>query len=107
MKTKVKNLEYKKDFFLSYVEYGEANAYPIFVFHGLIASIKENFLIKDFHLKGVRLIIIARPGYGDSSFLQRENYLQSLEYMDILLETLILISLVFLAYQQEHHMPML
>jgi hypothetical protein len=52
---------------ISIAEYGNKDGYSIFVQHGLIASIKDYSIFSKLIESGIRLICIARPGYGDSS----------------------------------------
>jgi pimeloyl-ACP methyl ester carboxylesterase len=52
---------------ISIAEYGNRDGYPILVQHGLIASIKDFSIFKILIDNGIRLICIARPGYGESS----------------------------------------
>jgi pimeloyl-ACP methyl ester carboxylesterase len=61
------NLAYKNGLYLSYAEYGDKDGYPILVQHGLIASIDDYDLFERLIQNNVRLICIARPGYGQSS----------------------------------------
>ena len=60
-------IQYKNGNSLSYAEYGNKNGYPILVQHGLIASILDHHLFNSLINSGIRLISIARPGYGESS----------------------------------------
>jgi pimeloyl-ACP methyl ester carboxylesterase len=60
-------LEYKDDHRLAYVERGDPNGYPVLIQHGMIASIRDDRLFDRFVGMGVRLILVARPGYGASS----------------------------------------
>ena len=55
------------DHVLAYREYGSPQGFPILVQHGLIASIQDASLFERWIARGVRLICIARPGYGQSS----------------------------------------
>ena len=64
MKQKIK---YKNENYLAYAEYGDKNGYPILIQHGLIASIDDYHLFDQLIRLNVRLICIARPGYGESS----------------------------------------
>jgi len=52
---------------LSFAEYGDQQGYPLLVQHGLIASIRDCNLFHRLIASGVRVISVARPGYGDSS----------------------------------------
>lgn len=58
---------YKSGNVLSFTEYGDSNGYPILIQHGLIASISDSDLFDRLVAFGVRLICMARPGYGESS----------------------------------------
>jgi len=60
-------LRYGEDELLSFTDFGNSNGYPILVQHGLIASISEDDLFDRLLEAGLRLIGIARPGYGESS----------------------------------------
>ena len=60
-------IQYKNGHTLSYAEYGDQNGYPVLVQHGLIASNSDYHLFDSLIHSGIRLICIARPGYGDSS----------------------------------------
>lgn len=52
---------------ISYADYGQKDGFPILVQHGLIASIKQGYLFDTLVQAGVRVICIARPGYGEST----------------------------------------
>jgi pimeloyl-ACP methyl ester carboxylesterase len=59
-------LEYKGGNLLAYAEHGDPHGYPILVQHGLIASIRDVHLFGRLVEAGARLVLIARPGYGES-----------------------------------------
>lgn len=67
-------LLYKNEHTLSYAEYGDENGYPILIQHGLIASIDDHELFNRLIEANVRLICIARPGYGTSSPYEMESF---------------------------------
>jgi pimeloyl-ACP methyl ester carboxylesterase len=52
---------------LSYMDFGNKAGYPVLIQHGLIASITDTALFEPLCQLGLRLISIARPGYGESS----------------------------------------
>lgn len=52
---------------LAYTDYGNPAGNPILIQHGLIASIEDIHLFDQLIEAGLRLICIARPGYGESS----------------------------------------
>jgi pimeloyl-ACP methyl ester carboxylesterase len=60
-------IQYKNGHALSYAEFGDTNGYPVLVQHGLIASIRDHQLFDRLIKSGIRVICIARPGYGQSS----------------------------------------
>jgi len=66
-------IEVGADRFLAINETGEANAFPIIVNHGMIASIREDRLFHSLVDAGFRVISIARPGYGLSSPFEMKN----------------------------------
>jgi len=67
-------IRYKNGHILSYAEYGDRDGYPILVQHGLIASIDDHQLFDRLIRANVRLICIARPGYGGSSPYVLESF---------------------------------
>jgi pimeloyl-ACP methyl ester carboxylesterase len=60
-------IQYNNGHTLSYAEYGGKNGYPLLVQHGLIASISDYHLFDSLIKAGIRVICVARPGYGESS----------------------------------------
>ena len=64
---------YNNGSILSYAEYGSKSGYPVIIQHGLIASIKDFHFFHSMIDAGLRLICIARPGYGESSPHVLEN----------------------------------
>lgn len=61
------NFQYKNEHIFSYTDYGKEDGYPILVQHGLIASITDCHLFDNLIKAGMRIISVARPGYGESS----------------------------------------
>jgi pimeloyl-ACP methyl ester carboxylesterase len=59
---------------LAYVDLGDKNGYPLLIQHGLIASIDDTDLFDRLIQREVRLISIARPGYGESSPYLLDDY---------------------------------
>ena len=60
-------IQYKNRYSFAYAEYGKKNGYPILAQHGLIASIRDYHLFDSLIKAGIRVVSIARPGYGESS----------------------------------------
>jgi len=56
----------RKGLTLSYIDLGDRKGYPILTQHGLIASIEDTGLFDSLIRANVRVICIARPGYGQS-----------------------------------------
>ena len=81
-------LTYNREYQLSYAEYGDQNAYPILIQHGLIASIADYDLFERLLRNNIRLICIARPGYGDSSPYLMKSYSEWAEIVSHLIEKL-------------------
>ena len=81
-------LTYNHQYQLSYAEYGDQNAYPILIQHGLIASIADYDLFERLLQNNARLICIARPGYGDSSPYLMKSYAEWAEIVSYLIEKL-------------------
>jgi pimeloyl-ACP methyl ester carboxylesterase len=67
-------LTYKNGIPLSYLDIGDTNGYPVLVQHGLIASIDDYDLFDRLLQQHIRLICMARPGYGDSSPYPLDHY---------------------------------
>jgi pimeloyl-ACP methyl ester carboxylesterase len=65
---------YKNGVALSYAEYGDKDGYPILIQHGLIASIDDQALFESLIQMNTRLICVARPGYGESTPYNMENF---------------------------------
>ncbi len=59
---------------LAYAEYGPSDGYPLLTQHGLIASIEDGDLFQPLTRAGVRVISVARPGYGDSTPVVLRSY---------------------------------
>jgi pimeloyl-ACP methyl ester carboxylesterase len=81
-------IQYKNGNSLSYAEYGDKNGYPVLVQHGLIASIRDFHLFDSLIKSGIRLISIARPGYGESSPYRMTNIAEWGEIISILVDEL-------------------
>ena len=73
---------------LSYMDYGDRAGNPILVQHGLIASIDDHDLFDRLIQEGVRVICIARPGYGDSSPYLMESLAEWADIVSSLVQTL-------------------
>ena len=63
----ISKMFYKNQHVLSYSDHGPKTGFPILVQHGLIASIRDSYLFQPLVDFGMRVISIARPGYGNSS----------------------------------------
>jgi pimeloyl-ACP methyl ester carboxylesterase len=81
-------LTYKSGLELSYAEYGERDGYPILVQHGLIASIDDYDLFDRLIQQKIRLICVARPGYGDSSLCLLNSYAEWSDIVSVLIREL-------------------
>ena len=84
----VKKVEYKNGSCLAYAEYGDQNGYPILVHHGLIGTIEHPELEDSLDLRGIRLVFIARPGYGESSMCDMADYTDWVWMISALLKAL-------------------
>jgi pimeloyl-ACP methyl ester carboxylesterase len=70
----VKSFRTKKNYRINYKIYGKENGNPVFYFHGAFGSHKENYF-KVNSSSETKFIIMDRPGYGFSSFIQNYTYL--------------------------------
>lgn len=84
----LKLFEYAKGKVLEYGDYGNKNAVPLLFFHGIIGSAKQDKMGEYLADRGIRLISIARSGYGQSTGYVMENYLESAAIIQSLLEQL-------------------
>ena len=73
---------------LAYADFGNPNGYPILIQHGLIASINEQSLFRMLIDTGMRLVCIARPGYGDSSPYEMRNIAEYADLVEVLVDEL-------------------
>lgn len=60
-------IEYEDGNQLAYFEFGNQDGFPVLIQHGLIAAISETALFTKLIELNLRLISMARPGYGRSS----------------------------------------
>jgi len=81
-------LTYKNGLQLSYAEYGDKQGYPVLVQHGLIASIDDYDLLDSLIRRQVRLICVARPGYGGSSPYLLSGYAEWADIISLLVREL-------------------
>jgi pimeloyl-ACP methyl ester carboxylesterase len=82
------SFQYKSGNLLSYAEYGNKDGFPIFIQHGMIASINDHHLFGQLIDLGIRLICIARPGYGESSPYSMNNMAEFGDIVAMLIEKL-------------------
>jgi pimeloyl-ACP methyl ester carboxylesterase len=73
---------------LAYVDLGDKNGYPLLIQHGLIASIDDTDLFDRLIQRQVRLISIARPGYGESSPYLLDCYAEWGDIVSLLVQEL-------------------
>src|SRR5512139_1119220 len=78
-------LTYKNGLQLSYADDGDKEGYPILVQHGLIASIDDSEIFDRLLQRHVRLICIARPGYGESSPYLLNGYAEWADIVSLLI----------------------
>jgi pimeloyl-ACP methyl ester carboxylesterase len=81
-------LTYHNKYQLSYAEYGDRNGYPILIQHGLIASIEDDELFNQLLQFKIRLICVARPGYGRSSPYVLKNFAEWADIVALLIQKL-------------------
>jgi pimeloyl-ACP methyl ester carboxylesterase len=81
-------LTYKNGLQLSYAEYGDTQGYPVFVQHGLIASIDDDELFDRLLSRRVKLLCVARPGYGESSPYLLNGYTEWAYIISLLIQEL-------------------
>jgi len=82
------SVQYKPGNWLSYAEYGNKDGFPIFIQHGMIASVNDYHLFDQLIDLGIHLICIARPGYGESSPYIMNNLAEFGDIVSVLIEKL-------------------
>jgi pimeloyl-ACP methyl ester carboxylesterase len=83
-----KSVHYRNENVISYAEYGNENGFPLFVNHGLIASIDDYQLFERLIQFGARLVCVARPGYGESSPYIMQNMAEWAELVSVIINEL-------------------
>jgi len=83
-----KTIVYGSGSVLSYAEFGDQVGYPILVQHGLIASIDDSTLFNRLLRANLRVICIARPGYGESSPYVLRSYAEWADLAGRIIEAL-------------------
>ena len=79
---------YKNKNHLSFAEYGNHYGYPILIQHGLIASIDDYDLFDQLIQRNLRVICIARPGYGESSPYLMNSFAEWADIVSVLISNL-------------------
>ena len=82
------NLTYKNGYSLSYADHGDRDGFPILIQHGLIASIDDEYLFESLLRSHMRLLCIARPGYGASSPYEMRSFAEWPDIISPLIEEL-------------------
>ena len=73
---------------ISYADFGNKTGFPLLIQHGLIASIKDYELFEGLMRLGVRLISIARPGYGASPPYKMSSIAEWADIVSVLIDEL-------------------
>lgn len=81
----IKKFFYKQNHFLEYSDYNTESSKVLVMLYGTFGTIKQDELAKFYEEKNVRLIVISRVGYGNSTYKELENYL---EYANIIIKLL-------------------
>lgn len=58
--------------YLSYAEYGAPGGKPLLLLHGLVGSVRPDGLKDRLQMFPLRVIALARPGYGDSNYFDMD-----------------------------------
>lgn len=58
--------------YLSYAEYGAPGGKPLLLLHGLVGSVRSAGLKDRLQMFPLRVIALARPGYGDSNYFDMD-----------------------------------
>jgi len=83
-----RSIRYKKEYAISYVQYGNTNGFPILIDHGLIASIDDYDLFDGLIRLGAHVICVARPGYGESSPYEMHSFGEWADIVSVLIAEL-------------------
>ena len=84
----VQRVQYADQHVLSYAEYGDTNGYPVLFHHGLIGGITQPDLNQILAGQGIRMILVARPGYGESSTYAMASYADWITISQVLIDHL-------------------
>jgi pimeloyl-ACP methyl ester carboxylesterase len=84
----LQTIPYQHGSSLSYTDVGSPQGFPILIQHGMIASIRGSQLFERLTSAGMRLISIARPGYGDSTPYEMKNIAEWGEIVAVLVDKL-------------------
>lgn len=85
-----KRIQYKDGQYISYMEYGNPDGFPMLVQHGMIASIKNDTLFTNHFKETARIICVARPGYGNSSPIEMQSFKDWGEIVQYIIKELML-----------------
>jgi len=83
-----KRFEYEQDKFLEYGDFGNKNDEVLVVNHGLMGSAKNQELGDALSNFGIRVITIARCGYGDSSVNKLNSFIDFAKIVEKLMDFL-------------------
>jgi pimeloyl-ACP methyl ester carboxylesterase len=81
-------IEYKDGNQLAYFEFGKKDGFPVLIQHGLIAAISETGLFNKLIELNLKLVSIARPGYGRSSPNLMNNIAEWGEIIEVIVDHL-------------------
>lgn len=78
----IKKFFYEDNHFLEYNDYNSSFSKTLILLPGTFGTIKQDELAVFYKEKNIRLLVVSRVGYGNSTYKQLENYL---EYANILI----------------------
>ena len=68
----VKRFQLPNGAYLSYAEYGAPDGQPLLLLHGLVGSVCSDGLEEQLRAFPLRVIALARPGYGASDYFDMD-----------------------------------
>lgn len=83
-----KLFEYDTDKFVEYADYGSNYYTVLLINHGLLGSAKNPELGAILEQQGIRLISVARSGYGQSTYVEHESFIDFAKCVEKLLDFL-------------------
>lgn len=84
----IKKFAYESNHFLEYSDYNSSYSKTLVMLYGTFGTIKQDELANFLKEKNIRLLVISRVGYGNSTYKELSNYLDYSKLIIKLLDSL-------------------